>query len=83
MKDKATVRIEFPSSRDLETIFEAMAPEIKRPINLRSRVNATKEGKTLILEIEAKDTVAMRSAVNSYLRWINSTNNVLRTLETY
>jgi len=40
-----------------------------------------KEGSFLILKIEAKDTVALRAALNAYLRWINSILNVFKTLE--
>jgi tRNA threonylcarbamoyladenosine modification (KEOPS) complex Pcc1 subunit len=40
-----------------------------------------KEGEYLILKIEAKDTVALRAALNAYLRWINSILNVFQTLE--
>jgi tRNA threonylcarbamoyladenosine modification (KEOPS) complex Pcc1 subunit len=35
----------------------------------------------LILKIEAKDTVALRAALNAYLRWINSMLNVFQILE--
>jgi tRNA threonylcarbamoyladenosine modification (KEOPS) complex Pcc1 subunit len=34
-----------------------------------------------VLTVEASDTVALRAALNAYLRWINSTVTVLETLE--
>ena len=41
-----------------------------------------KKEEFLILKIEAKDTVALRAALNAYLRWINSIFNVLGIIET-
>jgi len=34
-----------------------------------------------VLKVEARDTVALRAALNAYLRWINSMVNVLEVLE--
>jgi tRNA threonylcarbamoyladenosine modification (KEOPS) complex Pcc1 subunit len=36
---------------------------------------------TLVLNVEARDTVALRAALNAYLRWICSTISVLEALE--
>jgi len=81
IKAKATMRLKFPSEKRLETVFRALKPEIKKPATTRSRADLEKEGKYLILEVEARDTVALRAALNAYLRWINSTANVLEVLE--
>jgi tRNA threonylcarbamoyladenosine modification (KEOPS) complex Pcc1 subunit len=34
------------------------------------------------LRVEANDTIALRSALNAYLRWIYSVMNVLAIVET-
>jgi len=81
MKAKAVVRLRFPSEKRLETVFKALKPEIKKPATTRSRADLGKEGKFLILKVEAGDTVALRAALNAYLRWISSTANVLEVLE--
>ena len=80
MKAKATVRLKLPSEQKLQTILRSLEPEINSP-TARSRASLMKEGEYLILKIEAKDTVALRAALNSYLRWINSILNVFQTLE--
>jgi tRNA threonylcarbamoyladenosine modification (KEOPS) complex Pcc1 subunit len=36
---------------------------------------------SLIIEVEAEDTVALRAALNVYLRWINSATKVLEKIE--
>ena len=81
MKAKATIRVKFPSERHLKIVFNALEPEIKKPATMRSRTNLEKDGTFLVLKIEARDTVALRAALNAYLRWINLTTNVLQVLE--
>jgi len=80
-KAKATVRLKFISEKQSETVFNSLKPEIKNPSTMRYRVNLEKEGIFLVLKIEAKDTVALRAALNAHLRWINSVLNVLEVLK--
>jgi len=82
MKEKAIVRLKFPSEKHLEIVFKALEPEVKKPTTMRSRTSLEKDGTFLVLKVEARDTVALRAALNAYLRWINSTMNVLEVLET-
>jgi KEOPS complex subunit Pcc1 len=81
MKAKAVVRLKFPSEKHLEIVSEALEPEIKKPATVRSRANLEKKGAYLLLTVEARDTVALRAALNAYLRWVNSMMNVLEVLE--
>ena len=81
MKANAFMRLKFPSERHLKIVFEALQPEVRKPLTMRSRAKLEKENTFLILKIEAKDTVALRAAVNAYLRWINSMTNILEVLE--
>jgi len=82
MKAKAIVRLKFPSEKHLEIVFKALEPEVKKPTTMRSRTSLEKDGTFLVLKVEARDTVALRAALNAYLRWINSMMNVLEVLET-
>jgi KEOPS complex subunit Pcc1 len=81
MKAKAIVRLKFPSSKHLELVSKALEPEIRKTLTRRSRVALAKEDDFLVLTVEARDTVALRAALNSYLRWINSITSVLEVLE--
>ena len=81
MKANAFVRLNFPSERHLEIVFEALEPEVKTPPTMRSQAFLEKENTFLILKIEAKDTVALRATVNAYLRWISSIYGVFSTLD--
>lgn len=81
MKANALMRLKFPSEKYLEIVFKALEPEVRKPPTMRSQTILEKEGNFLVLRIEAKDTVALRAAVNAYLRWINSMTKVLDVLE--
>jgi KEOPS complex subunit Pcc1 len=81
MKTKAIVRLQFSSKKHLITLFKALAPEADAPVTKRAKTILEKEGKFLILKVEAKDTVALRATLNAYLRWIDSTVNVLEIIE--
>jgi tRNA threonylcarbamoyladenosine modification (KEOPS) complex Pcc1 subunit len=82
MKAKAAVRLNFPTKKHLEIVFKSLKPEAKDAATTRSWTILERRGTFLTLKIEAKDTVALRAALNAYLRWINSVLNVLNVVET-
>jgi tRNA threonylcarbamoyladenosine modification (KEOPS) complex Pcc1 subunit len=81
LEAKAVVRLPFASEKQLAALLAALHPEVERQVGLRSKASLTAEGLELVLCVEAEDTVALRAALNAYLRWINSTMNVLDALE--
>lgn len=81
MGGKASVSLPFQSEKQLNAIVNALAPEVKRQMGSRSKVTVTKNSQFLVISVDAEDTIALRAALNAYLRWINSTVNVLQTLE--
>jgi tRNA threonylcarbamoyladenosine modification (KEOPS) complex Pcc1 subunit len=81
MKAKASVRLRFSSEKQLTTLLDALAPESNRPVTMRAKAVLEREGNFLVLKVEAKDTVALRAALNAYLRWIGSTVKVLEVVE--
>lgn len=78
MKAKAIVRLKLPSEKQLATLVNALAPEAEQSVNLRARAVLEREGDFVVLKVEARDTVALRAALNAYLRWIDS---ILKVLE--
>jgi tRNA threonylcarbamoyladenosine modification (KEOPS) complex Pcc1 subunit len=82
MKAEAVVRLKFPSKKRLNIVLKALEPEVKKPTTMRSRTTLKKDGALLVLNVEARDTVALRAVLNAYLRWINSIISVLEVLET-
>jgi len=81
MKAKATIRLRLSSEKQLTTLLDALAPEANRPVTVRAKAVLEREGNFVVLKVEAKDTVALRAALNAYLRWIGSTVKVLETVE--
>jgi tRNA threonylcarbamoyladenosine modification (KEOPS) complex Pcc1 subunit len=81
MRTKATIRLKLPSRKHMNVVFRALEPEVKKTTTLRSNASLQKEDRLLVLRVEAKDTVALRAALNAYLRWINSVIRVLDILE--
>jgi len=82
MKAKAIVHLRFPTNRYREIVAKSLEPEIRKPITPRSRVTIENKSKFLVLRVEANDTIALRSALNAYLRWVYSIMNVLAIVET-
>lgn len=72
MRAKAVVRLKIPLENQLEAIFKALKPEAMRPATKRLNINIQKRGALLVLRFKARDTVALRAALNSYLRWISA-----------
>jgi len=81
MKAKATIRLGFPSEKQLKTVSSALLPEVSRLVGKRARAELEEDGVFLVLKVEAESTVALRSTLNAYLRWINSVRNVMKVLE--
>jgi len=74
---KATIHLKFDTEKQAETLLCALEPEAKAPPTHRSNIHLTKNGTCLTLAVTAEDTVALRATLNAYLRWINSTLNVI------
>lgn len=81
MKAQATVRIKFASQKNLDAVLKALSPETAKATTLRSRVKIASADDVLTLEFEARDTSALRAAVNSYLHWISLSIDTLSKLE--
>ena len=81
IRAKATVRLKFSSDKQLTTLLNALMPEANASVTRRSAVKLEKDGLFLVLAVEAEDTVALRSTLNAYLRWVNSAINVIDVVE--
>ncbi|UCG45181.1 MAG: hypothetical protein JSV58_07385 [Candidatus Bathyarchaeota archaeon] len=69
MRAEATICLSFPSERWLRVVCETLKPETRLSTQ-RSKVQVERDGRTLIMELKADDTSALRAAANSYLRWV-------------
>jgi len=77
VRTKAVVRLKFVSKEKLNALLAALLPEANSPVTRRAMVSLKKDGLFLLLSVEAGDVGALRSTLNAYLRWINSTISVI------
>jgi len=76
MKAQAVVRLNFSSEKQLKVVLRALRPETETSSTPRSKVDIKSEDQRLILEFRARDTSALRAALNSYLRLIGVAMNL-------
>jgi len=81
MKAQAVIRLNFSSEKQLKVVLGALKPETETSSTSRSKVHLKAEDKSLILEFRAKDTSALRAALNSYLRLIGVAMNLQKFTE--
>ena len=70
--------VEFDSAEDASIVYNSMLPEIEAETNERSRTNLTLDSKKLVINIISKDIVSLRASINSYVRWINLSEKILK-----
>jgi len=78
---KAEIRLKLANQKQIKTLLDALSPEANAPVTRRANIKLQKDGLFFVLVVEAKDTVALRATLNAYLRWINSTVNVMQFVE--
>ena len=76
MKAQAVIRLNFSSEKQLKVVLGALRPETETSSTPRSKVHMKTEDQNLILEFRARDTSALRAAINSYLRLIGVAMNL-------
>ena len=81
MKAQTIIRLKFSSKKQLKVVLEALKPETKTPSTRRSKVHMKGEEKSLTLNFKARDTSALRAAVNSYLRLTSMAIDVQKLIE--
>ncbi len=77
MMRTATLKLKFQEKRQLDAIFRALEPETRVKLASRSKVDIRRQDGFLVLVFEAKDTSALRAAINSYLHWIRLMKDAL------
>jgi KEOPS complex subunit Pcc1 len=75
----ASIHLSVPEGLS-ELIQESLSPEVEHSISERSNVIITSKKCDVSIFIEALDIVALRAAINSYLRWINTILDIVKTV---
>lgn len=78
LKDvKSEFKIEFKDLKDAKIVMNALEPELATAPSERSSTQIKRVDKTLIIDIKADDAASLRANVNSYLRWIMLSHDVI------
>lgn len=64
----------------LDAMKTALIPEAESPSSERSRTEVRIQGNELVIETVASDTSALRSSLNSYLRWVQGIQDIVDIL---
>ncbi len=66
-----TVKIQVLDNQTCNFLYDALVLESGYNPNDRAQANLTVQNNLLILEIFAKDSVSARASINSFMKWIN------------
>ena len=75
----AKIIIDMDSTFDARIVIKSISPEIKNNIP-NTNVSLCYSNKKIYLDITSKNLNSLRAACNSYLRWINTANNVKNSI---
>jgi tRNA threonylcarbamoyladenosine modification (KEOPS) complex Pcc1 subunit len=81
MKAKGIIRFRLPSEKHLTTVVDALTPEAQSPISKQTKAVLKRIDNFFVLKVEATDAIALRAALNAYIRWLGSTLRVLEVVE--
>jgi KEOPS complex subunit Pcc1 len=71
------LEIEFSCPEEAEIVLRSIKPEINGSPSDRTSVSVKINDSTLKIVIDAQDTASFRASLNSYLRWIKLSNEVI------
>ena len=75
------LRVKFEKIEDAKIVYNSILPELNFSPNERSQVKLSISENYLILDINSADFVILRAIINSYLRWFNTSENIIRIIK--
>lgn len=77
------LEIEFENSRRAQIILKSLKPEILGSPSDRTSVKMNVHDNNLKITIHAYDSTSLRASVNSYLRWLKLSDEILNLKNKY
>jgi len=77
MTIKSNLKIELGDPDLAEKLYRAILPEVATTKSKVSKVSIRREGGALTIEIEAVTIAGVRALLNSYIRWITTSLEVV------
>lgn len=71
-------RIDLDNIHDAKIVYNSIKPEISYERNERSVSKISLEEKSIVINIFSRDIVSLRASMNSYIRWINLSLEILK-----
>lgn len=69
LEANSVIHLSFDDAETAKVVEAALKPEELLPKSTRAKVDISHTKNILSLDIDAKDTAALRAAINSFLRW--------------
>lgn len=70
--------IELDNSHDAEIVYNSIKPEVTFARSERSTTEIELTGNTINIKIFSNDVVSLRASINSYVRWIKLSTEILK-----
>lgn len=70
--------IELDSRHDAEIVYNSIKPEISFARGERSTSEIELDGSKIVIRIFSSDVVSLRASINSYVRWIKLSTEILK-----
>lgn len=74
---ETNLEIEFNTKKEADIILSSIKPEINDSASQRSFTMIECENKTLKIKVKAQDSASLRASLNSYIRWIILSRQIL------
>lgn len=75
---KTEFEIECDTNRQAHILYKSLEPEISYNPNDRSKTTMRLDDNKIIITINARDVTALRASINSYIRWIKLSVEILK-----
>ncbi|ELZ86562.1 rpo operon protein [Haloferax elongans ATCC BAA-1513] len=72
----AALEFDYPDERRARIVEQSIAVEVGEIDDARSGASVHREGKTVVVTIEADDLVALRAGVNTWVRLVEAAETV-------
>lgn len=70
--------IVFEDAQDAEVVIKSLEPEILTSPSSRTSTDFKLKDKTITINIRAVDVTSLRASINSYLRWIMLSYDIIK-----
>jgi tRNA threonylcarbamoyladenosine modification (KEOPS) complex Pcc1 subunit len=74
---RSTLLIDLSDADLAKKLVEVLAPEAASAKSKSSKVSVESKGRSLSIEIEAPTVASLRALLNSYIRWISTSLDVV------